>query len=227
MAESKRNVIKFYDDFGLIILKFIQYFSITMFTIGCAMVILSLERNKILPYSFLILGVFIILFLIAEKNLYQAGYTEIDLDKKEIAKRHFFFRKNLFDLNKIEYLTVESVFSSNMEVILYNIFMRVDNKTILLGQEREQAAVYDKTRKILKATQAELKKTSKYLEKNDLNQVVKLVFIVITLLFFVLFLKTKSHSSPFIIKNLKIVIVIAIPISYFILINILKNQGKR
>ena len=227
MANQKHEVIKFYDDFGLIILKFIQYFAITMFTVGCAMVIWSIERNKFLPYTFLVVGVFIILFLIAEKNLYQAGYTEIDLVKMTIFKRHFFFRKNLFDLDKIEYLVVETVFSSRRQVVLYNIFVRIDNKTMLLGQEREQAVVYDKTRKIIKRTQTEIIKKSKYLEKNDLTQVAKLVFLIITLLFFVLILKTKSHNSPFIIRNLKILIVILIPIGYFILITVFKHNGRR
>lgn len=227
MAYEKHNVIKFYDDFGLIILKFIQYFSITMFTIGCAMVILSIERNKIVPYSFLTLGVFIVLFLIAEKNLYQAGYCEIDLDKKKVLKRHFFFRKTFFDLNRIEYILVQRIFSPNRHTILYNILIGIDNKTILLGQEREQAVVYDKTRKIVKHTGTKIKKENKYLEQNSLNQVVKLIFLIITLLFFVLILKTKSHSSPFMVKNLKILIVILMPIGYFILINVFKHRGRR
>lgn len=224
MANTLPSKIYFQDNFGLILLKFFQYFSLGMFITGCLMVFLSLEKSKILPFSLLGLGIFIVVFLIAEKNIFSAGNTEVDLTDLVARKRYFFLKKHSFDLRSVDYFIIESV-RTNYRVLIYNIFATVRGQKIPLGQERDFSSLIDKLNMIRRVVSCEIVEETRYLESVPRPAIPKLLFMLVpvfALLFFVFVPKIAAGAH-----KVKFLVVIFIPMSYFILHYFMRSIRKK
>jgi len=158
-----KKQISFHDNFGLIILRFIMYFSTTMFILGVAMVFLSIERNKILPISMFCFGVFILLFLIIERNLFAAGHTDIDLADNKIKQRRFFLRYDISDLKKSTTFTLEQVVYKK-KILSYNVYTRISGREILIGQESDKKVLSEKLDIIKNHVSCSVIEKNKYLD---------------------------------------------------------------
>ncbi|MDX9702288.1 MAG: hypothetical protein RBU23_04485 [Candidatus Auribacterota bacterium] len=217
--------IIFTEDFSLIILKFIMYFSVAMFATGCAMVLFSVERSRILPVALVAGGVCILLILIGEKQLFCAGFTEINLETCVLRQRLFFFRWRSFDMSLLEYVSVERVISRG-RILLYNIYMKIGSRRIKLGQETDHSLLETKLRSIRRCVPCPVTETDKQLREYDSSDIVKLVGIVLFLMVLVYLMKTSgSQSSPF-KDNTRFLVVILIPLGYFIIFYFFK-KGKK
>ncbi len=181
-----KKQISFHDNFGLIVLKFIMYFSTTMFVVGVTMVFLSIEKNKIMPISIFGFGIFILLFLIIERNLFAAGHTEIDLEKNKIKQRHFFLRHNISDLKESTIFTIEQVVYKN-KIISYNVYAQTSDRDILIGQESDKKVLSEKLDTIKNHVSCNVIEKNKYLDgKKDKNNKKSFTVTLILILLIVL-----------------------------------------
>jgi len=213
MHKKPDTTIQFKDDFALIILRFILYFSISMFFIGCAMMFFSIEKNRVLPAIFLCFGFLILLFLIVEKNMFMGGYTEFDLSRFIIRKRYFFLRRHIFDLRTVESFIVQCVVS-RQKAIIYNIFATIQGKRIPLGQERNMADLKTKLDTITKLIDCKVIEENQFIEAVSFPPIYKLVLVLLPLVIIFFFVAVGKPAGS--TQKIKFLIVIFIPMSYFI-----------
>ncbi len=205
-----KKSISFHDNFGLIILKFIMYFSTAMFVLGVAMVFLSVEKNKIIPLSMLCFGILILIFLVAEHNLFAAGHTEIDLATNKMKRRKFFFRSDIIDLKESTVFIIEQVIYKN-RIISYNVYAKTDNKEILIGQESDKKAVSEKLDIIKNRILSKIVERDNYLDGKKTKNNKKSFTVILILILLVVLL----HNQTGAIGN-KIYILILLPACYFL-----------
>lgn len=219
--DSSQTII-FSEDFSLIILRFIMYFAAAMFAVGCAMVLFSIEKSRILPVTLVTGGVCILLILIGEKRLTSAGYTVVDLKKATLRQRLFFFRSRTYDLGLLSYLKIERVISRK-QVLLYNIYVKIGGKLFLIGQETDYSVLQGKLRAVRAVVPCPVTESDKQLRQYDSRDVVKLIAIVAFLMMLVYVMKTLGGSAPQLGGNGKFLIVILIPFGYFVLYYIMRK----
>ena len=228
IAKKQKGIkqISFAEDFSLIILKFFMYFSIAMFASGCAMVLFSIERSRVVPVALVSGGVCILLILITEKNFFSAGYTEINLDTAMLRQRLFFFRWRNLDLGLLEYIRIERVISRD-RILIYNIYMKIAGRQIKLGQESDHSLLETKLRAIKRCVLCPVTETDKHVREHQSGDIVKLIGIVLVLMLVVYFMKTMgSASSPF-RDSKRLLIVILIPFGYFVIFYFFKRSKRQ
>lgn len=206
--------INFSWNFSIMMLKFLFYFCVTMFLVGCSMVFLSIERNKMVPVILVFFGILVFVFLILERKLLSAGLTQIDAGAGTITQRCFSLKRRITSCDAIDHFVVQRMFIEG-KVLLYTVFVVLKNgKKIGLGQERDLNTLQQKMRCVQNMLGHEIIREDVF-HNNFLSfDFKKLVAFMIPLA--VIFIVRAGVSATALQKN-KFLIVILIPMSYLVL----------
>jgi|GEM_PF-1922951 len=225
MDKPNKNKIQFKLNLGLIILKFILYFSLIMFTTGCAMVFFSLEGEKIIPASIFCLGILVLAFIVIARKYYNAGESEFDFEKGIISVKNLILQETIYPIDRLKSLTIESVVTQE-RVLMYNIYLDFEEDQVLIGQESDYLPLKNKIKSLVSRMDIELKEEERNVEvdkSSNFSKFIRMVApMVVILIFTRLFVLDKFNLSP----EFKFLIVIFISVGYFIVYYYIRNKRR-
>ncbi|RJP60987.1 MAG: hypothetical protein C4541_03030 [Candidatus Auribacter fodinae] len=214
----------FSDDLSLLILRFLLFFFIMMFVVGCSLVFLSMESNKEIPLIFFLSGVCVPILILIERKYRKAGTAFIDLESGLIYKKQFCLRHFSGKLTDLDSILVQRVIIRK-KVHLYSIFFVLRGKYCLMGHETDLKNLERKIELLGSVRDVPVYEDDVFKYSYMAPSVKKIFFIMFPIVIFFLLLASALRQME--VRNIKFLIVILIPMGYFIFFYLKKGSEKK